>query len=451
MKTIIKHFILVYVILWLIAFMLFTILISQGDRSLSASASFFFEIASGKRFLISFHVVFLMCYALFLSFRYFILLYHAKGKKTLIKQFSFRFVLPLLLLFVGYKSLAYSNANEWISYQWDTSLMNETGKVNNLYETDQKHRGMSVFGWSEDYTEGINSLIRANVEWVAVIPFLYQKDERTKLIDVPKDLSVYSHRDSSHIKAINDLHKKGIRVQLKPHLWMNDGWRSNITLDNTQEWDAWFESYRINMLRYAKIAEETKTELFCIGTELKTSIKTQPKKWESLIDEIKQIYSGELTYAANWYDEYEHISFWNKLDYIGIQAYFPLTTIKNPDLETIEKGWQKHLVALEAFHKKYDKPILFTEVGYRSDADATIKPWEWNQFFGVITKKKSDQTQQLAYEALFRQTWHQPWFAGVYIWQWDNRTMEESAKTDLDFSPRYKPAENVMAKWFGEN
>lgn len=451
MKTKIKHFIGVYIVLWVITFITISILLSRGERSFLDSATFFFEIASSRRFLISFHVVFILSYLLFLTIRYFIRLYHSKGKKTLLKQVSLRFALPILLIFVGYKTLAYTNANEWYSYQWDTTVMNKIGLVNNLYEVDKKHRGMSVFGWSENNSEAINSLVRANVEWVAVIPFLYQKDEKTKLVDIPENPNRYTRRDSSHIRAINDLHQKGIRVQLKPHLWMNDGWRSNITLDNIQEWDAWFESYRTNMLRYARIAQETKTELFCVGTELKTSIKKQPEKWERLIDEIRQIYTGELTYAANWYDEYEHISFWNKLDYIGVQAYFPLTSIKNPDLETIEKGWEKHLIALVAIHEKYDKPILFTEVGYKSDADATIKPWEWSPFLSGITKKKSDKTQQLAYEALFKQTWNQPWFAGVYIWQWDNRTTEESAKTDIDFSPRFKPAENVMAKWFGKN
>ena len=451
MKAKIKQFVLVYTVLWILTFIAFIVLLGSGDRSVSDSVIFFFEITDNRNFLIGFHIAFLLCYALFLSTLYFMNVYRSQGKKTFLKQLSYRFALPLLFIFVGYKTLVFANASELDMYEWNTTVINESGIVNNLYEVDKKHRGMSVFGWSEDNTDAIQSLVRANVEWVAVIPFLYQKDEKTKLVNTPENPKSYSRRDSSFIKSINDLHEIGIRVHLKPHLWMSDGWRSNITLDTTQEWDAWFESYRTNMLRYASIAAETKVEMFCVGTELKTSIKKQPKKWESLIDEIRQIYNGELTYAANWYDEYEHVSFWNKLDYIGIQAYFPLTTVKNPDLETIEKGWKKPLAALKAVHEKYGKPILFTEVGYRSDADATIKPWEWSPVLSSLTKKKSDQTQQLAYEALLRQTWNQPWFAGVYIWQWDTRTNEESAKTNLDFSPRFKPAENVIAKWFGKN
>jgi len=451
MKTKIKHVLLIYAILWALAFIVFVLLLSRGERSFLDSANFFFEIAANGNFLITFHIAFLLCYALFLSGRYFIGVYRSKGIKPFLKQLSYRFILPIVLIFVGFKTLVFANANEWHTYEWNTAAMNESGIVNNFYKLDKKHRGMSVFGWSEDNTDAIQSLVHANVEWVAVIPFMYQKNEKTKLVNTPKNLKRYTRRDSSFIKSIHDLHKKGIRVHLKPHLWMSDGWRSDITLNSTKEWNAWFESYRINMLRYARIAAETNTELFCIGTELKTSIKKQPEKWVTLIDEIRQIYDGELTYAANWHDEYEHVSFWDKLDYIGVQAYFPLTTLKNPNLETIEKGWKKHLEALEAIYMKYEKPILFTEVGYKSDADATIKPWEWSPILSKLTKKKSDKTQQLAYEALFRQTWNQPWFAGVYIWQWDTRTTEESAKTDLDFSPRFKPAENVMAKWFGKN
>jgi hypothetical protein len=56
----------------------------------------------------------------------------------------------------------------------------------------------------------------------------------------------------------------------------------------------------------------------------------------------------------------------------------------------------------------------------------------------------------LAFEALFKQFWHKEWFAGVYIWQWHTHSNAEDATTDVDFSPRFKPAENTIAKWFNE-
>lgn len=451
MKRNIKNFAVVYCSLWLVCGITITLLFSRGDRSLWESMRFFFDIALNRNFLIGFHVVFVGCYLLFLAAQHFILVYRTKGKSIFFKQFGYRFMLPILIAFIGVKTLIYANSYELHDYQWDNSVMNTEGIVNDLHETDNKQRGMSVFGWSEDNTEAINGLIKANVEWVAVVPFLYQEDEKTKVIDIPEFPEQFGRRDSSFIRIINEIHKKGLKAHLKPHLWMSSGWRSNVTLDNDKEWDEWFSSYRINMLRYAQMAEITKTELFCIGTELRTSIKKQPDKWFQLITEVKKIYSGELTYAANWYDEYEHVPFWNELDHIGIQAYFPLTKIENPSLEAIENGWNKHITAMELLHEKYQKPILFTEVGYKSESKATIKPWEWSSILSPLTSKKSDRTQQLAYEALFKKTWQQPWLSGIYVWEWNNRTSEESAKKDLDFSPRFKPAENTIAKWYGKD
>lgn len=444
------HLMLLYLSLWIVAFVYFLFRFSRRNNSLSEAVSFFFEIATNTFLLIGFHVIFMLVCLLYFVIYHFRKVAKKKGNGMAWKQFSIKFILPVLFIIVGFKTLVYINANEWHDYDWDHSAMNDSGQVNHLYEIDEKHRGASVFGWSEDNSEAIDHLIKANVEWVAVIPFLYQKDENTSQMDVPSSMESYSRRDSSFVRAINDLHKNGLRVHLKPHLWMREGWRSNIKLKDKIEWDQWFESYRLNMLRYAKIAQRTNTELFCIGTELRTSIKNQPEKWEQLIKEVRAIYNGKLTYAANWYDEYEHVTFWEQLDFIGIQAYFPLTKEEHPDLESIEKGWDKHITELEGVHKKYNKPILFTEVGYKSTPDATIKPWEWSSYFNKLTVKKSDRTQQLAYEAMFKKNWNQPWFAGIYIWEWQNRTTAESAMTDLDFSPRFKPAENVIAKWFGK-
>ncbi|MBL4708023.1 MAG: hypothetical protein JKY48_06245, partial [Flavobacteriales bacterium] len=149
-------------------------------------------------------------------------------------------------------------------------------------------------------------------------------------------------------------------------------------------------------------------------------------------------------------DEYEYVQFWDLLDYIGIQAYFPLTKEAKPTLASIKKGWEQAIQKLETLSKKHDKPILFTEVGYKSEATATITPWKWDNFFSLLFKKKSDQTQQLAYEALFQTLWDKPWFSGVYVWQWNTNSSAENASKSLDFSPRFKPAENTIAKWFGK-
>ncbi len=441
----------IYLFNWLMVFLVYIILLSRGKRTIAESAVLFIEFLSYTKFIIALHVLFIAMLLLFWIIRYFIRTHQKKGVKTFFKQLLYRFIAPILLIFIVFKTLVFANANENYEFEWDESVMNSTIIPSDFYKVDGMHRGMSVFGWHYENNEAaIDSLIKANVEWVAVIPFIDQEDETSKTVRRPiVGNDAWSSRDSVYIKSIRTLHEKGLHVQLKPHIWTFNGWRSNITLNSGAEWDTWFDSYEAYVLRYARMAELTETELFCIGTELKSSIKNQPERWVQLISKVRAIYSGKLTYAANWHDEYEHIDFWKELDFIGIQAYFPLTKNKNPELTTIEKGWTKHINKLEQLYEAYDTPILFTEVGYKSDARATIKPWEWGSFLSVLSEKKSDQTQQLAYEALFQQLWHKEWFAGVYIWQWNTKSKAEDAPTDLDFSPRFKPAENTIAKWFG--
>ena len=420
-----------------------------NERTLRESVAIFFELVPNVSFLKGFHVFYLLVLGAFLLIRYLVRTFQKRGFKVFMKQLTVFLVLPLALGISSYKTLVHLNSQEDYEHQWDTSVENQTGISNNCYEIDGLHRGMSVFGWNRNNAEAVSALVKKNVEWVAVIPFFDQEDEQTAAVRIRDTYETWSRRDSTHIESINRLHEKGIRVHLKPHLWMNSGWRSNINLSSKTQWDSWFDSYRINMLHFAKMAQENRVELFCIGTELKTSIAEQPEKWSQLIREIKIIYQGQLTYAANWNDALETIPFWDQLDYIGVQAYFPLTTTKTPDLETIKKGWDEHIMKLEQLSQIHEKPILFTEVGYKSEASSTIKPWEWGSQLSILHKQKSDRTQALAYEALFQKLWAKKWFAGLYIWQWDTRSQEDLAAQNLNFSPRFKPAENVIAKWFG--
>lgn len=451
-KKEVRNVSIVYAFSWLFVFIAVTARIAGGKRTVFEAATLFFEFLSNSSFVIAIHILFGIFLLLFWIIRYFIRVHKKKGVKTFFKALLFRLLTPVLCLFILFKSIVYVNANEDYNFTWDQTLMNADLIPNDFYQLDEMHRGMSVFGWGKETNDAaIDSLIKANIEWVAVIPFIDQEGETSKTVRRPIQFDApWTSRDSTFIETIKTIHKKGLHVQLKPHLWTFEGWRANLTLDSAAAWDAWFDSYEAYILYYARMAELTNAELFCIGTELKTSIKKQPERWKSLIKKVRAIYSGRLTYAANWHDEYEFIKFWDELDFIGIQAYFPLTKNKNPDLETIEKGWPKHLAKLEKLHQTFNKPILFTEIGYKSDARATIKPWEWGSYLSVLSEKKSDRTQQLAYEAFFKQVWEKDWFAGSYFWQWHTYSKADDADLNLDFSPRFKPAENTMAKWYGK-
>ena len=440
----------IYVFTWIIMLLIFFGISVFRGTPLARAFEFFKEIIIIRSVLVGIHTIFLVIYLLFLLFRFFRRTHLKKGIQVALKYAFLSFLAPLIFLFGSFKYIEHVNTNEGYTYQWNTAIENTTNKVLNIYEKDGKHRGMSVFGWTDDNKPALKELLRNNVEWIAITPFLYQKNERTETMRIPDKIGVWSRRDSMFINSIQQMHELGIHVNLKPHLWMNDGWRSNINFDSKETWASWFELYRKNMIHYAKMAALTNVEMLCVGTELKTSLKNQPEAWLSLLREIKTMYNGKLTYAANWDGSFDQTDFWKEFDYIGIQAYFPITKTSNPDLETLKKGWDRHIIKLEKIAKQHKKPILFTEVGYKSEASSTIRPWEWDEFASSLFNKKSDKTQQLAYEAMFQRLWNKDWFQGAYIWQWDTRTTKENSIKNLDFSPRFKPAENTIAKWYGK-
>ncbi len=438
MKKIGIQLLRVYLFTWLFVFLFFLFNVFAGNISWGKLFSSFANFAGSTNGLLSIHLVFLIFYVIFLLVKYYISIYRKYGFSRFLKQLIFRLVLPVTILVYGLTFIIEKNSQEDFNYTWDHSVENTTNLPGNSYQEDGKIRGMSVYKAGRNRKLNIAALIKTNVEWIAVIPYFYQKDERSKNINRPTEVGLWSSRDSTFIQGIKNLKEKGFYTMLKPHLWMSSGWRSNINFDSKEDWNYWFDGYEKNILHYAHMAQKTGVELFCIGTELESSLQNLPERWVHLINKVKSIYSGKLTYAANWNDALDSSPIWSLLDYIGVQAYFPLTEKSGPELSQIKKGWDKHIPALRSLSEHYSKPILFTEVGYRNDLYATVNPWEWESFYKRLYKKKSDKTQQLAYQALFEKFWNEPWFAGVFPWEWNSS----------DFPIYRRPAQNTIAIWY---
>ena len=315
----------------------------------------------------------------------------------------------------------------------------------------EKQKGTHHFGRID--TSGFTALKATNFDWITLVPWGFQKEHN--------DPEVGHHRgDSARIKSRNTrllttmqlLHDEGFKVFIKPHIWIHDDpngkWRSDIYPNNESDWETWKTSYQEFMIRYAKLAEEGKAEMFCIGTELTRLSLEKSEYWEELIKEIRQIYSGKITYAANWYEEYENITFWEQLDYIGIQAYFPLTKNENPTVNEISNGWNQFLPHMESISKKYKRSILFTEIGYKGTSDSAVQPWQWLDDPRDSTFRLSLETQANAYEAFFKTVWNQPWFSGAHLWQWRTDFDGADGYGGLDFTPQGKPAQQVIEKGF---
>ncbi|RMG86668.1 MAG: hypothetical protein D6714_03820 [Bacteroidetes bacterium] len=107
-------------------------------------------------------------------------------------------------------------------------------------------------------------------------------------------------------------------------------------------------------------------------------------QWISLIKDLRKIYDGKLTYAAN-FDNYQDVGFWEYLDFVGINAYFqlrPPTFGELPDtalLSVFRQSWRAifdQIDQVKAADSIPDKPVMFTELGYVRAEDSTVAPWQ---------------------------------------------------------------------------
>ncbi|MBT8253888.1 MAG: glycoside hydrolase, partial [Bacteroidia bacterium] len=213
----------------------------------------------------------------------------------------------------------------------------------------------------------------------------------------------------------------------------------SIEMDSEENWELLENSYRNFIIDYAKLADNLKVEMLCIGTELDRFVQRRPEFWSTLIKEIKSVYNGRLTYAANW-DEFKRVPFWNELDLIGVDAYFPLSESKTPTVEDCREGWQNHKSTIVEISRKHRKPVLFTEFGYRSVDYTAKEPWNSDRRMNIVNLT----AQSNAMTALFEEFWDEPWFAGGFVWKWFHN--EEWIKADENslFTPQNKPVEQVI-------
>lgn len=292
--------------------------------------------------------------------------------------------------------------------------------------------------------DNIDPVLAINADYAAIMPFGFIKSLDHPEVIYNQSRQWFGETKTGAEQYIKMLHKNKINVMLKPQIWV---WHGEFTgllqMASEEDWQELERSYSSFILDFAKVAQENHVEIFCIGTELEKFIINRPEYWRKLITQIRAVYKGKLTYAANW-DEYKRVSFWDALDYIGVDAYFPVAESKTPTVAEARAGWQRWKEELESVSKKEDKKILFTEYGYRSVDFAGKEPWvsDWK-----ITSLNFD-SQKNTLQALYEEVWKEDWFAGGFLWKWFIAHDRAGGEADNQFSPQNKPAENVVKEYY---
>ncbi|MDQ2808581.1 MAG: hypothetical protein M3Z04_16985 [Chloroflexota bacterium] len=303
-----------------------------------------------------------------------------------------------------------------------------------------KVRGFNVPVWAPDFTvalPAINSAAALDANWVALVSHWYVSSAVPYtgggIFREEGSLGKGERRtagDTSLGTAIDFAHAAGLKVLLKPHVdWTEGGWRGWFYFKDEAARADWWTSYRAMISDTVQLALTHHAEGICIGTEFFSINKEADSaaEWIGIIRAIRAAgYTGQLTYAANWgygadteYNRPGLAGVWEQLDFVGIDAYYPLSDEQNPSLDTLVAGWrngqnagqQDHFAQLQSLAQRTGKSIVFTEVGYPDKDFAAKDPTN------DTPAPPNDALQARAATALYAVWSDVPWWGGALWWQ----------------------------------
>jgi hypothetical protein len=313
----------------------------------------------------------------------------------------------------------------------------------NYSQKQEKINGISfVASNREILEESVLPVIKSNANWVTLMPFGFMRSISDSNLIFNSKRQWINERQEGLEKSVALFHQKNSKIMIKPQVWIPNGFTGEIAMNTEEDWLLLEKKYSEFILFYAKIAQQTNCELFCIGTELNSFVASRPQFWNTLILDVKKIYTGKITYAENW-DKVENVNFWMNLDFIGVDAYFPVSDLQTPTVKECKKGWEKWFSVLKNLSKRNNKKILFTEFGYQSRDFTAKEPWSHSTNESVNLK-----AQENALKALFDVFWKENWFAGGFLWKWFDNHEKSGGKDNSDYTIQNKPSYELVQKVF---
>ncbi len=348
--------------------------------------------------------------------------------------------------------------NEWRNYllelskkykqkinHWDKDFTSDMPKF--LKGISYAHMGYNIYNGylSKESFNSLERLKKIGVNAISIMPFT-----SLRYTNKPEPLdfweSPFAENDESLIYLKNASTKLNFVVMLKPQIWLRDGWPGDISMSNKKDWDKFFDYYYKWISHYAMLAEMYKIKILCIGNELSKSTQEHEDKWIEIAGHIRKLYSGKITYGANWDDEFENLKFWKHFDYIGISQYYPLSKKENPSYIELLAGADSVINHIHFIQEKFGIPVLFTEAGYKN----TLQPWK-TVFEKNLQPDSTFENQARCYDALMNASYGKKWIAGMFWWKWPSYLgYTNITRTDY-YVPLDKPAENIIKKWYSKS
>lgn len=272
----------------------------------------------------------------------------------------------------------------------------------------------------------LEKLKQYGVNSVALVPYGFSRKDRPMV-----RFGGGSWERDEGIEAVAKVaHELGFKVLLKPQLWVHPGYPGDLEYPVAGDREEWFKQYQAYIEHQAGLAVRIRADVFSVGVELqKLTIYEQP--WRKIIAGVRKIYPGPLTYGATQGPEFEGIKFWDALDYIGLNNYYPLPD----DLSAVGIA-----AKVESVAKKYGRPVLLTETGFSSYESPHREPWS------EAPRRLAPADQARCYEAIFNAFYGKPWLEGIFWWKVG--TNGYGGPQDGSHTPWGKPAMEVVRKWY---
>ncbi len=307
-------------------------------------------------------------------------------------------------------------------------------------KASKKIRGVSFVGSPErvDIT-AFADLYNNRVNYISLMPFAFAENGAGELI-WPIEGQWWGETAEGIQVCIDLAKEKRIQSMIKPQIWLRGGtFVGKLDQPNDSAWISFEKGYTEFILTFAKLSEKNRLPLFCIGTEVDQWVRKRPEYWRDLIRQVREVYKGDLTYAANWGSE-RSLPIWNDLNYIGVDMYAPVSNEQTPSLDTLNVSWKKWKGYFKNVSDSIGKEIIFTEWGYRSDDYCGRNPWS-DQLEGKVNL----EAQANCYKALIENCYPEPWFMGGFVWKWFPDLRQAQMEGD-HFTPQFKPAAKELQR-----
>lgn len=333
----------------------------------------------------------------------------------------------------------------------------------------------------QDWIKAYKDLGMNTVSLVTFIPV----DPNTGLIEPAYYHSPYNSHEITpeYMAAFTDAaHAMGMQVVWKPAFIVDDNTNNNVSdwslgktfypKGSTFNVKTFLSAVKSFWGKWAPVAQQHKVEMLIIGTEhgaFASSPYTQD--WRDIISVTRSAFSGQLTYAENHFEPFPwapNIQFWDVLDFIGIDNYEPLGngTANTSYAEAYKKIFENTLGLsqpngtfslpgiLYAMHKKYNKPVFFTEFGIPSIDGAMNNPAD-----GSNPNSPVNNNEQATHFKVNLDVWlNYDWIYGVNFWNQENEfstgpsdpafpaTFQKYSANGFEFYG--KPAADVIKNYF---